>query len=44
MRSGAWVAAHLFAVVGFILVAPALLALWNAVSRTGPSGWRSPRS
>jgi hypothetical protein len=34
MSSGAWVAAHLFAMVGFILVALGLLAVWNAVSRT----------
>jgi hypothetical protein len=34
MSSGAWVAAHLFAMVGFILVALGLLAVWNAVSAT----------
>ena len=34
MNSGAWVAAHLFAMVGFILVALGLLGLWNAVRRT----------
>jgi hypothetical protein len=34
MSSGAWVAAHLFAMVGFILVALGLLAVWNAVSGT----------
>jgi succinate dehydrogenase hydrophobic anchor subunit len=34
MSSGAWVAAHLFAMVGFILVALGLLAVWSAVSRT----------
>lgn len=34
MNSGAWVAAHLFAMVGFILVALGLLGLWNAVGRT----------
>ena len=34
MSSGAWVAAHLFAMVGFILVALGLLAVWTAVSRT----------
>jgi hypothetical protein len=34
MRSGAWVAAHLFAMVGFILMALGLLAVWTAVSRT----------
>jgi hypothetical protein len=34
MSSGAWVAAHLFAMLGFILVALGLLGVWNAVSRT----------
>ena len=34
MSAGAWVAAHLFAMLGFILVALGLLGLWNAVSRT----------
>jgi hypothetical protein len=34
MSSGAWVAAHLFAMLGFILVAFGLLGVWNAVSRT----------
>jgi hypothetical protein len=34
MSSGTWVAAHLFAMVGFILVALGLLAVWNAVSAT----------
>jgi succinate dehydrogenase hydrophobic anchor subunit len=34
MSSGAWVAAHLFAMVGSTLVALGLLAVWNAVSRT----------
>jgi hypothetical protein len=34
MSSGFWVAAHLFAMVGFILVALGLLAVWNAVGRT----------
>jgi hypothetical protein len=34
MSSGAWVAAHLFAMVGFILVGLGLLALWSAVGRT----------
>src|SRR5919201_1865769 len=34
MSSGAWVAAHLFAMVGFILVALGLLGLWTAVRRT----------
>jgi hypothetical protein len=34
MSSGAWVAAHLFAMIGFILVALGLLTLWMAVSAT----------
>jgi hypothetical protein len=34
MSSGAWVAAHLFAMVSFILVALGLLAVWIAVSAT----------
>jgi hypothetical protein len=34
MSSSAWVAAHLFAMIGFILVALGLLAVWNAVGRT----------
>jgi hypothetical protein len=34
MSSGAWVAAHLFAMIGFILVALGLLALWSALGRT----------
>ena len=34
MSAGAWVAAHLFAMVGFILVALGLLGVWNAVRRT----------
>ena len=34
MASGAWVAAHLFAMIGFILVPLGLLALHGAVSRT----------
>jgi hypothetical protein len=34
VSSSAWVAAHLFAMIGFILVALGLLAVWNAVSRT----------
>jgi hypothetical protein len=34
MSSEAWVAAHLFAMLGFILVALGLLAVWNAVSPT----------
>ena len=34
LSSGAWVAAHLFAMVGFILAALGLLAVWNVVSRT----------
>jgi ABC-type arginine transport system permease subunit len=34
MSSGAWVAAHLFAMLGFILVALGLLAVWIKVSST----------
>jgi len=34
MSSGAWVAAHLFAMIAFILVPLGLLALHSAVSRT----------
>ena len=34
MSSGAWVASHLFAMVGFILVPLGLLAVHDAVSRT----------
>jgi hypothetical protein len=34
MSSGAWVASHLFAMIGFILVPLALLALWDAVRGT----------
>lgn len=34
MASGSWVASHLFAMIGFVLVPLGLLALWNAVSRT----------
>ncbi len=34
MSSGAWVAAHLFAMVGFTLVVLGLVAVWSAVSRT----------
>jgi hypothetical protein len=34
LSSGAWVAAHVFAMVGFILVVLGLLAVWNAVGRT----------
>src|ERR671936_2201385 len=34
MSSSAWGAAHLFAMLGFILVALGLLAMWNAVSST----------
>jgi hypothetical protein len=34
MASGAWVAAHLFAMIGFILVALGLLALHSAVNPT----------
>ncbi|MGH3645690.1 MAG: hypothetical protein ACRDTM_00695 [Micromonosporaceae bacterium] len=35
MGSGGWVASHLFAMIGFILVPLGLLALRNAVSHTG---------
>ncbi len=34
MSSGAWVASHLFAIIGFILVPLGLLALWGLVSAT----------
>jgi hypothetical protein len=34
MGSSAWVAAHLFAMLGFILVALGLLAVWTTVSNT----------
>jgi hypothetical protein len=34
MASNAWVASHLFAMIGFILVALGLLALYGAISRT----------
>jgi hypothetical protein len=34
MSSGAWVAAHLFAMIGFTLAALGLLAVWGAVRRT----------
>jgi uncharacterized membrane protein len=34
MSSGAWVVSHLFAMVGFVLVALGVLAVWAAVSRT----------
>jgi hypothetical protein len=34
LSSGAWVAAHLFAMIGFILVSLGLLAVWGAVFRT----------
>lgn len=34
MSSGAWVASHLFAMIGFILVPLGLLALWGMVSTT----------
>jgi hypothetical protein len=34
MSSGAWVAAHAFAMIGFILVPLGLLALRNTISRT----------
>lgn len=36
MASGAWVAAHFFAMVGFILVPIGLLAVRGAVTRSGP--------
>ena len=35
MSSGAWVASHLFAMIGFILIPLGLLAVHGAVSRTG---------
>lgn len=34
LSSGAWVAAHLFAMIGFILASLGLLAVWGAVRRT----------
>ncbi|HEV2930440.1 MAG TPA: hypothetical protein VGW74_17280, partial [Propionibacteriaceae bacterium] len=34
MSSGVWVAAHLFAMVGFTLMVLGLLAVWSVVSRT----------
>ena len=34
MSSGAWVASHLFAMIGFVLVGLGLLALWAAVRRS----------
>lgn len=34
MSSGAWVASHLFAMIGFILVPLGLLALWGLLSAT----------
>jgi hypothetical protein len=34
MSSGYWVASHLFAMIGFILVPLGLLAVWSVVSRT----------
>jgi hypothetical protein len=34
MSAGAWVASHLFAMIGFVLVGLGLLALWAAVRRT----------
>lgn len=34
MSSAAWVAAHLFAIIGFILVPLGLLALWAVLART----------
>jgi hypothetical protein len=38
MSSGAWVAANLFAMVGFILVALGLLGVWEVVRRTRAEG------
>jgi hypothetical protein len=35
MSSGAWVASHLFAMIGFILIPLGLLAVHGTVSRTG---------
>jgi hypothetical protein len=35
MSSGAWVASHLFAMIGFILIPLGLLAVHGAISRTG---------
>jgi hypothetical protein len=34
LSSGAWVAAHLFAMIGFVLASLGLLAVWGAVRRT----------
>jgi hypothetical protein len=34
LSSGAWVAAHLFAMIGFILASLGLLAVWGVVLRT----------
>jgi hypothetical protein len=34
MGAGAWVASHLFAMLGFVLVGLGMLALWAAVSHT----------
>jgi hypothetical protein len=34
LSSGAWVAAHLFAMIGFVLASLGLLAVWGAVLRT----------
>jgi hypothetical protein len=34
MSSGAWVAAHLFAMIGFVLAALGLLAVWGVALRT----------
>jgi hypothetical protein len=41
MSSGAWVASHLFAMIGFILIPLGLLALWGVVaqSRAEPLGF-----
>jgi hypothetical protein len=34
LSSGAWVAAHLFAMIGFVLASLGLLAVWGVVRRT----------
>ncbi|HEY2956686.1 MAG TPA: hypothetical protein VGM21_00540 [Actinomycetota bacterium] len=38
LSSGAWVAAHFFAMVGFILVALGLLAVWGVLRRARAEG------
>jgi hypothetical protein len=43
MSSGAWVAAHLFAMVGFTLVVLGCLRCGARSAAPGPSGWRSRR-